>query len=553
MKIAVLPFANLGPSDDEYFSDGITDAITARLASVQSIRVMARQSVIRYKSSDKSIEQIAEELGGVEYIIEGTVQRERPSDPSSRVRISPKLIFVKDGTHVWDDTYDEDMVDIFAIQSDIAEKIANALDVALPGSGEKGGEQVQARDLRAYEFYLKGNALVEQPYYDIDKMRASAEMYKKALEIEPDYVEALVALAISSCWLAFQHYEIDSMSVRAKTAIDRVLEIDPGNPEVYQARGTYNYVFYKDYKAAMSDFKIAYDRNPSSLELQNSVGFAQRRFGQWEKAMESFLRAKELDPGNVSQNFVIAEHLLWMRRYDEAEQYFDLGMVLDPGGLYNINKLIELYLIVDGTKDRARELLYETINRTGTDDILYISVGDPMVQRVLVFSDSLLVRRIVDSRWPVERHLLHGEMYSQIGEMELARAYYDSIMVMLEDDLSGTEEISPILYPNISRLGFVYARLGMKEKALEYGKLAVAKLPVSRDALQGQVHMDKLAMIYAITGEHDKVFDLLDQILAMPVSISITPEILRLDPVWDPIREDPRFDRLLEKYAEASN
>ena len=303
----------------------------------------------------------------------------------------------------------------------------------------------------------------------------------------------------------------------------------------------------------MSDFKIAYDRNPSSLELQNSVGFAQRRFGQWEKAMESFLRAKELDPGNVSQNFVIAEHLLWMRRYDEAEQYFDLGMVLDPGGLYNINKLIELYLIVDGTKDRARELLYETINRTGTDDILYISVGDPMVQRVLVFSDSLLVRRIVDSRWPVERHLLHGEMYSQIGEMELARAYYDSIMVMLEDDLSGTEEISPILYPNISRLGFVYARLGMKEKALEYGKLAVAKLPVSRDALQGQVHMDKLAMIYAITGEHDKVFDLLDQILAMPVSISITPEILRLDPVWDPIREDPRFDRLLEKYAEASN
>jgi TolB-like protein len=553
MKIAVLPFANLGPSDDEYFSDGITDAITARLATIRNIRVMSRQSVIRYKGSDKSPEEIAEELGGVDYIIEGTVQRERPSDPSSRVRIIPQLIFTKDGTHVWADTYDREMADIFAIQTDIAEKIANAIDIALPGSDEDGGNPVQTRDLRAYEFYLKGNALVEQPYYDIDKMLASVEMYKKALEIEPDYVEALVALAIQSCWMAFQHYEIDSMSVRAKAAIDRALEIDPAYPEVYQARGTYNYVFYKDYKAAMSDFKASFDRNPSSLELQNSIGFAQRRFGQWEEARESFLMAKELDPGQVSQNFVIAEHLLWMRWYDEAEQYIDLGRALDPDYLFYIYRLMELYLRVDGSTDRARELLYETISRTESDEILYITIDDPMVQRVLVFSDSLLVRRIVDTRRPVERHLFHGEMYNQIGEREPARAYYDSMRVMLEADLSGTEEVSPILYPDISRLGFIYARLGMKEKAVEFGELAVERLPVSADALQGLVHLEKLAMIYAITGERDKAFDLLDQILAKPVTIGITPEIMRLDPVWDPIREDPRFDKIIEKYSEASN
>ena len=552
LKIAVLPFANLGSPDDDYFSDGITDEINARLASVQSIRVIARQSVIRYKGSDKSVEEITDELGGVDYIIQGTVQRERPSDPSSRVRIIPQLIFTKDGTQIWTDKYIREMADIFTIQSDIAEEIAKALDVALPGSSEKGGEKIRMVDLRAYEFYLKGNSMVEQPYYDIDNMLATVEMYKKALDIKPDYVDALVALAIQSCWLAFHGHERDSMSVRASEALDRVLELDPQNPGVYRARGTYNYVFYKDFKAAMSDYKAYLDLNPSSLEAQNYVGFAQRRFGRWEEARKSFLKAKELDPGTVSQNFVIAEHLLWMRRYDEAEQYFDLVRELDPDDLYNILKFMQLYLRVDGTTDRAQGLLHETISRTESDDILFTWIDDPTVQRMLVFGDSLLVERMVDADRPDE-HLIYGEMYYQTGEMDLARVYYDSLRAILEQGLSGKEEVSLNLYPDYSWLGFVYARLGMKEKAVEYGELAVEKLPVSADALQGMIHMETLAMIYAIAGEGDKAFDLLDKILAMPVAINITPAILRLDPLWDPIRDDSRFDRLIEKYSEAPN
>ena len=468
------------------------------------------------------------------------------------MRIIPQLIFTKDGTQIWTDKYIREMADIFTIQSDIAEEIAKALDVALPGSSEKGGEKIRMVDLRAYEFYLKGNSMVEQPYYDIDNMLATVEMYKKALDIKPDYVDALVALAIQSCWLAFHGHERDSMSVRASEALDRVLELDPQNPGVYRARGTYNYVFYKDFKAAMSDYKAYLDLNPSSLEAQNYVGFAQRRFGRWEEARKSFLKAKELDPGTVSQNFVIAEHLLWMRRYDEAEQYFDLVRELDPDDLYNILKFMQLYLRVDGTTDRAQGLLHETISRTESDDILFTRIDDPTVQRMLVFGDSLLVERMVDADRPDE-HLIYGEMYYQTGEMDLARVYYDSLRAILEQGLSGKEEVSLNLYPDYSWLGFVYARLGMKEKAVEYGELAVEKLPVSADALQGMIHMETLAMIYAIAGEGDKAFDLLDKILAMPVAINITPAILRLDPLWDPIRDDSRFDRLIEKYSEDLN
>ena len=553
VKIAVLPFENLGSPDDEYLFDGISEEISTELSTIQSIRVIARQSVIRYKNSEKPSRQIAEELGGVEYIVGGTIQRERPSDPTSRVRIKPELISAKDGIRIWSDTYDEEMGDIFAIQSDIAEKVAEAINVSLPGSGGKGNETVQTTDLRAYEFYLKGQDIRNLFYYDNDKTLAAREMYEKALEIDPDYVDGLVALAINSCWLAFQGYESDSMMIRAKTAIDRALELDPGNPGVYLARGTYYYVFYKDFKTALSDFKIAHNKNPSSVAVLNYLGWAQRRLGLWDDARKSLLKAKELDPGEVSLNFVIAEHLIWMRRYDEAEKYLELARMLDSDDLFNINRMMELYLRVDGVVDRARELLFETINRTDSDDILYIYVDNPVVQRILVFSDSLLVNRMISTDRPEERHLFNAEMYYQTGEVELARVYYDSLRVMMESSLTGMKEISPRLSPNISRLGFVYARLGVKEKALEYGELAVEILPVSKDAIQGLVHLEKLAGIYAITGENDKAIELLEKILAMPAAILVTPGIMRLDPMWDPIRNDPRFNKLIDKYSEVSN
>jgi serine/threonine-protein kinase len=281
----------------------------------------------------------------------------------------------------------------------------------------------------------------------------------------------------------------------------------------------------------------------------NFLAWAQRRLGKWEEARESFLKAKELDPGEVSLNFIIGEHLSWMKRYDEAEKYFDLATELDPDDMYNILGLIQLYLTMDGDVVRARELLYETLERTGKDDILYAIIDNPTMQRILVFSDSLLVSRFACADRPLKRYMLYAEMYHQTGHMDLAQLYNDSLRVLLEGALEGLEETGPAASPNVSRLGFVYARMGMKEKAIEYGELAVEILPVSKDAVQGVVHLEKLAMIYALTGEHDRAFVLLDRLFDMSVSILLSPEILRLDPLWDPIREDPRFDKIIEKYS----
>jgi non-specific serine/threonine protein kinase len=548
VKIAVLPFANLGSQDEEYFSDGITEAITARLGSVRSIRVIGRQSIVRYKESDKPPAEIAKELGGLDYIINGTVQRERPSDPSSRVRIRPALILVNDGTEAWSDTYDREMVDIFAIQSDIAEKIAYAIDVVLPGSGEKGGERVPTRDLRAYEFYLKGKSLVDPPYYDIGRMWNTSEMYIKALKIDPDYVDALLALAENSCWLAFHGQEVDSMSEVATSAIERAEELEPKHPRINIANGIYEYVFHKDFESAKTYFQAAYDRNLLSLETVNLLGFVQRRLGQWEDALATFHEAKELDPGIVSQNFIIAEHLMYMHRYDEAERQFKLIRELDPNDEESTYFLIFLYLQADGTKDRAGKLLNESISSTGSIDILYINVWDVPMQRILVFGDSLLVARMTADYRP-GKHYIYGEMYNQLGKTKLAMVQYDSLRTELESVLKSTNEEEALYYSYYARLGFVYARLEMKQKALQYAKLAVEKLPVTKDALQGMVHLGNLAMVYAITGENDRALDLLDRILAMPVHVAVTPGILRLDPIWDPIRNEPRFQKLIDKKS----
>ena len=553
MKIAVLPFANIGPSDDDYFSDGITAAISVRLGSVQSIRVTARQSVIGYKGSDKSPQEISDELGGVDYIIYGTVQRERQSDTTSMVRIIPELILVEDGTQAWSDTYDQEMVHILAIQSDIAEKIAVAINVSLPGSGGKSGEKIATIDLRAYEFYLQGQSLQDLSSYAPEKMKASNIMYEKALEIDPDYIDALVALAINSCWLAFQSYDIDGNSAKASKARDRASEIDPEDHGVFLARGTCKYVLQKDFKGALEDFRMAFEKNPSSLETVNSMGWAQRRLGQWEEARKSLLRAKELNPGDTAQNFIIGEHLFWMRRYDEAEHYLNLAMELGIEGLYTENTLMRLFLMRAGDTDRARALLDETLARTDSDDILFWHLsGNPVVQRIIVFNDSTLVGRIVDSDRQTEEHFLRAEMYNQIGETELAREYYDSTIAVLERRLPNTDEVISH-YSAYSNLGFVYARIGNKEKAIEFGELSVEKESVSDDALAGIGHLDRLLMIFVVTGEYDKAFELIDRLLSMPVATYVTPNILRLDPLWDPIRDDPRFDNLIEKYSEASN
>ncbi len=227
-KVAVLFFENLGPSEDDYFADGITDAITARLAGIHGLGVISRQSTIQYKDSDKSLRAIGRELG-VNYILEGTIQRERPGNPASRIRVIPQLIRVSDDTHMWANTYDEDMTEVFRVESQIAERVAHALDVTLLESESKALKAAPTDNMEAYEYFLRGSELFNKRY-SVEMSRMAIRMFEKALDLDPEFAEAWAGLSQAMIWEYYTRYSSDpSNKAKAKAAVDRAYEIETGS------------------------------------------------------------------------------------------------------------------------------------------------------------------------------------------------------------------------------------------------------------------------------------------------------------------------------------
>ena len=244
--LAVLPFKNLGPPQDEYFSDGITDAITARLAGIHGLGIISRQSAIQYKNSKKSTQQIGEELG-VEYILEGTIQRERPADPTSRVRIIPQLIKADEDIHLWADTYDENMTEIFRLQTEIAERVATALDITLLEPELRALEEKPTGNLEAYDYYFRGMDYVFRSNNE-EYMRIAVEMFQKAVALDPTFAMAYAMLSRSHSRIFWYRYDYtEDRLAKAKRAVDKALTTKSDLPEAHYALGQYYYHGFLDY------------------------------------------------------------------------------------------------------------------------------------------------------------------------------------------------------------------------------------------------------------------------------------------------------------------
>jgi len=250
IRLVVLPFENLGPAEDGYFAAGITDAITARLAGIRGLGVISPQSAMQYKGREKSSRLIGKELG-VDYILEGTVQRERPSDTTSRVRIIPQLIRASDDRHVWADTYDNDMSEVFRVQSDLAERVAQALDVTLLEPERRALASRPTENIEAYEYYLRGNEYSYRSVLENDK-RIVIQMYEKAVELDPTFALAYAQLSRAHSGMYWRYYDrSEERLAMAKQAVDKALELDPDLPEAHLALGHYYYQAHLDYERAL--------------------------------------------------------------------------------------------------------------------------------------------------------------------------------------------------------------------------------------------------------------------------------------------------------------
>jgi serine/threonine-protein kinase len=326
--LAVLPFENLGPSDEEYFADGITEELIARLATIEKLGVIARTSVMRYKETEKSINDIGEELG-VDYILEGTIRWQRISDTESRVRITPQLVKVSDETHLWAEVYQRDMTDIFAVQSEIAGQVAKALDITLLEKGEKGKRFAVPTDKpEAYRVYLEGRFWWNKRSQEgFDR---AIELFDEAIRIDPGYALAYAGKAECYCMLAIHLARPAKFVEIAREAAGKAVELDDSLPEAHNALGWIAFVYDYDYIAAERYFQRAIDLNPDYATTYNWYGVMLACIGRGDEAVEIMMRARQLDPGSMIINRDLGCVLSWVGRLDDAMEQLRKTIAMDP-------------------------------------------------------------------------------------------------------------------------------------------------------------------------------------------------------------------------------
>ncbi|MHC4541276.1 MAG: protein kinase domain-containing protein [Planctomycetota bacterium] len=546
IRLVVLPLENLGSAEDEYFADGITDAITARLAGIQGLGVISRQSAMQYKDREKSTQQIGKELR-VGYILEGTIQRERPSDPTSPVRIIPRLIRASDDTHVWAETYDNDMSEVFRVQSDLAEQVAQALDVTLLEPERRALHSRPTQNVEAYEYYLRGNEYFQRSYLEND-FKIAIQMYKKAVELDPTFALAYAQLSRAHVFMYFKHYDhSDVRLAMAKQAVDKVFQLNPELPEAHLALGHYYYHSHLDYDRALEQFAIARKNQPNSSELMSFIGYVQRRQGKFEKAVVTLKEASELDPRSAPLAFNIGQVLVLLRKYPEAEHHCDRAISLTPDLPYPYTGKVQLYLLWEGKTEKARAVLEEGLQNIGSLEnnliILWsvlLDVFDENYQEALAQLSSCKLEAFDTHLYFIPKAQLYGQIYGLMGNRQLELAYYESARSILETKMQQQPEDATFH----SALGIAYAGLGQEEEAIKHGKLGRDLLPLSKDALRGPFRREDLARIYVMVGKYDQAIDELESLLLKPSRFPVA--LVTLDPAWDPLRDHPRFKKLIE-------
>lgn len=543
-SIAVLPLKNL--SDDpgnQYFADGITEDILNHLLRIGDLRVISRTTAERYRDSELPSPEIAKSMG-VNYLLEGSVRKD-----GDKVRITVQLIDGKSDRHLWSENYDRQLADIFLIQSEIAQTIARELKAVITPQEKTLIEKVPTKYMEAYNYYLIGNNYYWRSY-DKQDYSIAISMYTKAIELDPAFALAYIRLAICHSAVYWFHFDRSYERVaKTKEAIDAAIRIDPELPEIHMALGYYYYWCLLDYEKALEEFSLAETKlrnNPECIFMKASV---YRRSGNWKLARENLLLAYELDPGSTQIPQNIAATFFLLGEFREAEVFFNKATFLSPTFIepYYFKSL--MYFKWKGNTVQAREIIKEALKyREGANNPLIfetlalIDLYDGQHKKAISFLQSRDIE-IMENQFYYHHKAFHiANIYRILGEMDSAQHYYEAARFVLETRLLDYPD-DPRLY---SALGKIYAGLGMKGKAIEFGKKGEEMMPIAKEAYRGIFRVEDLARIYVMTGEYQEAIKLLDYLLSVPSTISV--KLLLLDPNWEPLWQLPEFKKLVEKY-----
>ena len=536
-SIAVLPFQNLSDEkENAYFADGIQDDLLTNLSKIGDLKVISRTSVMPYRATQSSAREIGKALG-VGTILEGSVRR-----IANRVRVNVQLINVENDQHIWAEDYDRELTDVFAIQSDLAQKIAGELRAKLSPTEKAQIERKPTENSEAYLAFVEGHDLLTRP----DRLRADTEkaeqLFEKATRLDPNFAGAFAALAWVEDWMYHTFDPTPPRKAKAHTAAEKALRLEPNLPEAHVALGFYHYYCERNYQRALEEFAIARKSLPNSADVYLAIGAIQRRQGKWAESTANMEKAASLSPKDAFLLINLADNYGATNDFERADRLFDRAIEAAPN---SVSPRIGKAMLAADLKGDLSEIdtqLVQVGPRTQSDaEGTFYQAYLLMLQRK--FEQALAVlKQLPDNVRGDEKpkEYLEGALYTFLNDKQRAHSAFQRARPILEKAI---QEGSG----NASRhmtLGMVLAGLGEKDAAIAEGKRAVALLPETQDALDGPKMTLALAQIYAWTGENDAALELLERSLITPAGVTVSS--LKLNPIWDPLRSDARFQALVD-------
>jgi len=545
-SIAVLPLENLSEEkENAYFADGIQDELLSNLAKIKDLKVISRTSVMQYKSGiTRNLKEIAQQLG-VSNVVEGSVRRS-----GDHIRVSVQLIDALTDRHIWVQNYDRTLADSLALQGELATEIATGVGAALSPQEKARMEAKPTNNTAAYDAYLRGRAFAAGSPFDKPTVDGAIHSYQEAVKLDPNFVLAwarLSSVQSNSYWLGLDP-SLAALAA-AKDSLDHAVALDPNLPETHLALGYYRYYGQRDFTGALAEFQLAEKNLPNNVDALAAIGLIQRRLGHWDEAIAALRRLVELDPRNINSAVALGITYAFVRHFSDALAMADHILAFDRTNtmalglkayalcaMGNLDALDSVLTNPGANVEIRGELALKKRHYTEAEEIL--SKG--------------LAEESVDDKGVVL--LMLGLAQQRNGNVVAARATYQEAMQEYQQRLAKTVSDSSPAAELHNRLGHAYAGLGNAVSAVAEGQKAMAIDPTSDDPFEGPQEEEAMAEIYAMLGDADHAIPILNRLIQIHGPTEITPALLRINAIWDQIRNDPRFQELAaEKKPPASS
>jgi TolB-like protein/Tfp pilus assembly protein PilF len=545
-SIAVLPFENLSDDQDNaYFADGIQDDVLTNLSKIGDLKVISRTSVMQYRGRPSNVRDIGKALG-VSNILEGSVRRS-----GNRVRVNVQLIDANTDEHVWANDYDRDVTDVFAIQSDLAQSIAQALQARLSAGEKSQMTRSPTENGEAYLAFMQAHDL-SCAMEDLTKLKQSAQLYQRAIELDPNFALALARYSLLESWMLRTHDASSDHREKARTLAERALQLQPDLPEAHLALGFSYYYGDNNYEAALKEFEIAQRALPNESEVYLAIGAIQRRQGKWAESTANLEKAVSLNPKDSWPLQNLAFNYQMLRNFDAANKTIDRALQIDPQGIGLWGIKAKLAISEKGDLSAGEKLLEKakTLPMSSEERLKMIEGQANLLLAQRKYQEVLqLGATLPDDTFAAVpgslafKYFPMGIAHKALGDDAAARAAFLKAKNILEEQLK--------LKPDDADLRVQFAKLlawlGEKDAAIAEAQRAIDLRPESKDAFEGPQVTEQVAQVYTILGDNTRAIDLLDELLSRPSEV--TSQSLKLDPAWDPLRNDPAFQALFAKYA----